>query len=136
REPFLLRARAGGAAHHLAHRGADRGGAVDRGGPAGAARAGRAELRRHPALDGVPARRALLRGGGAAPPRGGAPRLLPPVPRDELGRPLPGVEGGQERRGTLPLGGALVALDDAQEGRASRAVTPLGHLEGDDVAPL
>ena len=82
REPLLLRARAGAAAHHLAHHGADRGGAVDRSGPAGAARAGRAELRRHPALDRVPARRPLLRGGGAAPPRGGAPRLLPPVPRD------------------------------------------------------
>ena len=44
------------------------------------ARAGRAELRRHPAVDRVPARRPLLRGGGAAPPGGGAPRLPPPVP--------------------------------------------------------
>ena len=78
----------------------------------------------HPAMDRVPARRPLLRGGGASPPGGGAPRLLPPVPRDELGGPHPGVEGGQEGAAARSrLAGALVALNDAQEGRARRAVT-------------
>src|SRR5262249_57372802 len=46
------------------------------------ARARRAKLRRHPAMDRVPARRPLLRGGGATPPGRGAPRVLPPLPSD------------------------------------------------------
>ena len=75
REPLLLRARPGAAAHHLPDHGADRRGAVDGSRPAGAPRAGRAKLRGHPAMDRVPPRRPLLRGGGAAPPGGGAPRL-------------------------------------------------------------
>src|SRR5262245_57733479 len=89
--------------------------------PADSPRAGRARVRRHPAMDPVSARRALPGGGGTATAGGGASRLLPAVPaNDGLGaRP----DGGDVLFRGAP--GALGARCRPRVEAGAPAVSPL-----------